>query len=468
MDDNSSISVSADIPPPVDNRLFASALWDYVPIEDNELEFKAGDIIDILMLCNEDWYQGRLGKSVGYFPANRVKIVNETKDSLISPTSRTKIADLTPDIRDESISNEIISDEMILSAQQSTLSVDTVESISQNSNIGEESSPTLEIITNYISSDDTDVDQPTSIIPLQINIIEATPTNAEIIAANIIPVQAPIDVDPFADKHEDLSSYYFVANPEIQPEDLNVLNNRSNIDIQDLTKSNVVASNNILNDAEDFVEVKGENIKSENNLSATNSDVPLDLKENNISEISPSVVDQNIPRPKPIVDQIVLSQKKKDWIEVKDEEGQTYFWNIVTQETSWTHPDQTSLDESSSAEFTPIQTIYKGEDETVEITATISSTSAISFLNSTEIKSPTSITESTFAEDFDPQSVDLIPAELVRREGYLSVKGKKQNSNSGTNGTWKTYWAVVCVGFLIFYKEQSSKLKKNEINQPVM
>ncbi|KAJ3414186.1 hypothetical protein HDV05_006891 [Chytridiales sp. JEL 0842] len=55
------------------------ALWDYSAIEDNEISFHAGDIIEVLDLCNNDWYEGRLGDVSGYFPANRIELLPESE-----------------------------------------------------------------------------------------------------------------------------------------------------------------------------------------------------------------------------------------------------------------------------------------------------------------------------------------------------------------------------------------------------
>ncbi|KAJ3198711.1 Rho GTPase-activating protein 9 [Entophlyctis luteolus] len=59
------------------STLRARALWDYQALEDNELSFVAGDIVTVLDLCNDDWYEGTVdGAIVGYFPANRVALLD--------------------------------------------------------------------------------------------------------------------------------------------------------------------------------------------------------------------------------------------------------------------------------------------------------------------------------------------------------------------------------------------------------
>lgn len=75
-DSNKPLPRPPSIGPPIKT---ARALWDYLAIEDNELSFQAGEIIEIVDLCNHDWYEGRLkGPNItGYFPANRVEILDE-------------------------------------------------------------------------------------------------------------------------------------------------------------------------------------------------------------------------------------------------------------------------------------------------------------------------------------------------------------------------------------------------------
>ncbi|KAJ3012851.1 hypothetical protein HKX48_006052, partial [Thoreauomyces humboldtii] len=61
----------------------AKAIWSYTAIEDNELSFVVGDIIEVLELCNTDWYEGRLVVTagnvpdhfIGFFPATRIQFL---------------------------------------------------------------------------------------------------------------------------------------------------------------------------------------------------------------------------------------------------------------------------------------------------------------------------------------------------------------------------------------------------------
>ncbi|KAI1101243.1 hypothetical protein F4804DRAFT_316421 [Jackrogersella minutella] len=59
------------------------ALYDFVPSEDNELEFKKGDIIAVLESVFKDWWRGSLKGRTGIFPLNYVeKLADPTPDEL--------------------------------------------------------------------------------------------------------------------------------------------------------------------------------------------------------------------------------------------------------------------------------------------------------------------------------------------------------------------------------------------------
>ena len=54
----------------------AVAVWDHVTIDTDELEFEAGDSIEVLEMADRDWWRGRLPASTssGWFPATFVKV----------------------------------------------------------------------------------------------------------------------------------------------------------------------------------------------------------------------------------------------------------------------------------------------------------------------------------------------------------------------------------------------------------
>lgn len=59
------------------------ALYDFVPSEDGELEFKKGDVIAVLESVYKDWWRGSLKGKTGIFPLNYVeKLADPTPDEL--------------------------------------------------------------------------------------------------------------------------------------------------------------------------------------------------------------------------------------------------------------------------------------------------------------------------------------------------------------------------------------------------
>ncbi|XP_058545750.1 spermatogenesis-associated protein 13 isoform X2 [Neofelis nebulosa] len=52
----------------------AEALWDHVTMDDQELGFKAGDVIQVLEASNKDWWWGRSEDKEAWFPASFVRL----------------------------------------------------------------------------------------------------------------------------------------------------------------------------------------------------------------------------------------------------------------------------------------------------------------------------------------------------------------------------------------------------------
>ncbi|ELW62184.1 Rho guanine nucleotide exchange factor 4 [Tupaia chinensis] len=51
----------------------AEALWDHVTMDDQELGFKAGDVIEVMDATNREWWWGRVADGEGWFPASFVR-----------------------------------------------------------------------------------------------------------------------------------------------------------------------------------------------------------------------------------------------------------------------------------------------------------------------------------------------------------------------------------------------------------
>ncbi|XP_010601433.2 rho guanine nucleotide exchange factor 4 isoform X1 [Fukomys damarensis] len=52
----------------------AEALWDHVTMDDQELGFKAGDVIEVMDATNREWWWGRVTDGEGWFPASFVRL----------------------------------------------------------------------------------------------------------------------------------------------------------------------------------------------------------------------------------------------------------------------------------------------------------------------------------------------------------------------------------------------------------
>ncbi|KAM4046035.1 spermatogenesis-associated protein 13 isoform 4-T4 [Anomaloglossus baeobatrachus] len=56
------------------STVYAEALWDHVTMDDQELAFKAGDVIRVLEASNKDWWWGRIEDAEAWFPASFVRL----------------------------------------------------------------------------------------------------------------------------------------------------------------------------------------------------------------------------------------------------------------------------------------------------------------------------------------------------------------------------------------------------------
>lgn len=52
----------------------AEALWDHVTMDEQELGFKAGDVIQVLEASHKDWWWGRSADKEAWFPASFVRV----------------------------------------------------------------------------------------------------------------------------------------------------------------------------------------------------------------------------------------------------------------------------------------------------------------------------------------------------------------------------------------------------------
>ncbi|XP_063062442.1 spermatogenesis-associated protein 13 [Engraulis encrasicolus] len=64
------------------HMVYAEALWDHVTMEEQELAFKAGDVIRLVEASSKDWWYGAAGEREAWFPSGFVRVrVNQEEES---------------------------------------------------------------------------------------------------------------------------------------------------------------------------------------------------------------------------------------------------------------------------------------------------------------------------------------------------------------------------------------------------
>ncbi|XP_054478713.1 uncharacterized protein spata13 isoform X1 [Anoplopoma fimbria] len=63
------------------HTVYAEALWDHVTMEEQELAFKAGDVIRVLDASDKDWWWGRGADKEAWFPSSFVRVRVNQEDS---------------------------------------------------------------------------------------------------------------------------------------------------------------------------------------------------------------------------------------------------------------------------------------------------------------------------------------------------------------------------------------------------
>ena len=61
--------------------MYADAVWDRVGNENDELSFSVGDVIEILDMSDDTWWQGNVREKSGWFPSAFVRV--STKQNVL-------------------------------------------------------------------------------------------------------------------------------------------------------------------------------------------------------------------------------------------------------------------------------------------------------------------------------------------------------------------------------------------------
>ncbi|XP_067889715.1 uncharacterized protein [Heterodontus francisci] len=70
------------------HNVYAEALWDHVTMDDQELGFKAGEVIRVLDASNKEWWWGMIDDKEAWFPASFVRLRVNQEDAVGECTGR--------------------------------------------------------------------------------------------------------------------------------------------------------------------------------------------------------------------------------------------------------------------------------------------------------------------------------------------------------------------------------------------
>ncbi|KAI8854525.1 hypothetical protein BC829DRAFT_439219 [Chytridium lagenaria] len=332
-----------DEPPAGKKLMIGKALWDYTAIEDNELSFKAGDNIEIIELCNDDWYEGRLGESVD----------NTTE----TPNNSTSYPD---------------------------------EHLKETEAMVPLDSPPLD-----------------QIVPDAVHVLEQEESE-----------------NPFADNEEEdeEESYVEVNVPDGEE--------GGNLDMADGV-SDVSYGNDISQPLVAKLEgtVEEDAVEAPDVVAQEALYVPLEGE----ASVEPPPEEGFLTRP---------------WRWAKDDEGQIYYWNEDTGERTWDPPPGYGTPIGSDTEY------RRGHEKQLS-----NESAAISFSTTAPKGDDETASLSLAGLDLNLSLVDPIPSDLVRKEGPVRRKLKREDDmrEPRITATWKSMYAMVCVGFIVFLKDAPAK-----------
>ncbi|TPX68834.1 hypothetical protein CcCBS67573_g07028 [Chytriomyces confervae] len=485
----------------------ATALWDYSAIEDNELSFAAGDVIQVTELCNDDWFEGSIGgridtvattepevdssrASVVSSSSNRNSIVNGSRrQAPIPPPSRRSIVATAEEASKRA---SIIALDAALATAAAGISTTATTTSRPASSLVD---PKLEThLTAAPTTTTTEKSIPSS--PYE----NATRTTAG-------------DSDPFVDGDDDDGSSQVVNISSIPPAApppaaaapaaavVPVVLLQAQVTRQ-LSDSNETPQMDDENDDEDSDQApltavrvsNGEDdglqsVRAERGSSAAAS-YSISLK-NEHAHTVPDVSESQAS---------LTSVGGSHWKPMKDDHGQTYFWNEHTGETAWDPPagaaillskpkgSNTSSRENilrsggggASSNSTPMLSQQGGQSSDRELMQ--SSVSSGALLNlSTPIEVSMDAYSLELKESMDIVRFESIPADLIRKEGAIKrkVSDDAPAANSTTTGSnvsksggllsgssWKSFVGVVCVGVLFLFKDVGGMGKTKRAANP--
>ncbi|KAF9167701.1 hypothetical protein DFQ26_003489 [Actinomortierella ambigua] len=157
------------------------------------------------------------------------------------------------------------------------------------------------------------------------------------------------------------------------------------------------------------------------------------------------------------------------WSSAQDDAGREYFFNEITGETTWDRPRSArhsvhpviSPDHHSAGQEGVSN--HAGEDDHKRVSNARSSAS----LNvpKRQTSSDENMLQSQILHlsltEFELQMLQLdhLPSDQIERRGPLRVKTQKTSSNA-TISSWKDYYVVVYLGYLLLYRDDNGLIKQ--------
>ncbi|KAJ3243181.1 hypothetical protein HDU77_010515, partial [Chytriomyces hyalinus] len=476
----------------------ATALWDYSAIEDNELSFTAGDVIQVTELCNDDWFEGSIGGRIDTV-ATEPEVVDSTRASVVSSSSnRNSIvngsrrqAPIPPPSR-----RSIVATAEEASKRASIIALDAALATAAAGISTTSSRPASSLVDPKLETHLTapTTEKSTTTVPSSAYENATTTTG---------------DSDPFVDDDDDGSSQVVnissipPAAPPVAATPaavVPVVLLQAQVTRQLSDSNNETPQMDDENDDEDSDQApltavrvsNGEDdglqsVRAERGSSAAAS-YSISLKnEHAVPDVSESQAS-------------LTSVGGSHWKPMKDDHGQTYFWNEHTGETAWDPPagaaillskpkgSNTSSRENilrsgggGASNSTPMLS-QQGGGQSSERELMQSSVSSGALLNmSTPIEVSMDAYSLELKESMDIVRFESIPADLIRKEGAIKrkVSDDAPAANSTTTGSnvsksggllsgssWKSFVGVVCVGVLFLFKDVGGMGKTKRAANP--
>ncbi|KAI8843180.1 hypothetical protein BJ741DRAFT_660220 [Chytriomyces cf. hyalinus JEL632] len=480
----------------------ATALWDYTAIEDNELSFAAGDVIQVTELCNDDWFEGSIGGRVGFFPANRVRIESDTVAATEPEVDSTRASLVSSSSNRNSIVNGSRRQAPIPPPSRRSI-VATAEEASKRASI-----IALDAALATAAAGISPTSRPASslIDPKLETHLTAAPNTTTEKPANVpsSPYENATkgsDSDPFVDDDDDGSSQVVnissipPAAPPAAVVPVVALQAQAS---RQLTDSNETPQMDDENDDEDSEQAPLTAVRVSNGGDDGLQSVRAERGSSAAASYSTSLKNEHAHTFADVSEsQASLSSVGgSHWKPMKDDHGQTYFWNEHTGETAWDPPagailsakpkgSNTSSRENilrsgGAASSTPVLSQQGGQSSERELMQ--SSVSSGALLNlSTPIEVSMDAYSLELKESMDIVRFESIPADLIRKEGAIKrkVSDDAPAANSTTTGSnvsksggllsgssWKSFVGVVCVGVLFLFKDVGGMGKTKRAANP--